>query len=55
METDTEHYLRLAERELDIAKLSVDSTTKVLHLNLAAKYATLSDKRTHRALEEPRK
>jgi len=55
METDAEHYERLAQRELDCAQSSIDPGQKVAHLDLAAKYATLSDKRRHLALREPRK
>lgn len=55
METDTQRYAKLAQCELDAAQLSVDPGQKTAHLNLAAKYATLSDRCSHLAFREPRK
>jgi len=55
METDTQHYARLAQIELDAAYSSTDPVEKIAHLDLAARYATLGDRRRHLALREPHK
>ena len=55
METDAEHYAKLAQHELDAAQASIDPDQKIAHLDLAARYATLGDRRRHLTLREPRK
>lgn len=51
METDTAYYERLTQQELDLAHLETDPTAKIAHLDLAAQYATLADRRAHKSFE----
>lgn len=42
-ETDEQYYARRALRELDLAAAADDRGVKAVHLNLAARYATLRE------------
>jgi hypothetical protein len=42
--TDKEHYLMRVQQELDMAALATDPVIRVLHLNMAAQYATLRER-----------
>jgi hypothetical protein len=42
--TDDQYYLMRAQQELDMAALATDPIAKTLHLNMAAKYATLRER-----------
>ncbi|MES3110131.1 hypothetical protein [Sphingomonas aurantiaca] len=42
--TDDQYYLMRAQQELDMAALATDPIVKTLHLNMAAKYATLRER-----------
>lgn len=42
--TDGQRYLTRAQHELDMAASTYDANGKALHLNMAAKYATLRER-----------
>lgn len=44
IESNEQYYARRVGQELDLAAAATDLTVKAIHLNLAARYATLRER-----------
>lgn len=54
-ETDAIYFARRVEQELQLASIAVERNIKVIHLNMAAKYATLRELAVNPHLNEAKK
>ncbi len=44
MQSDEQYYARRVQQELDLAAATADKSVKAIHLNMAARYATMGEK-----------
>lgn len=43
MESDEQYFARRVQQELDLAAATADQSVKAIHLNMAARYATMGE------------
>lgn len=55
MIADDQYYARRAQQELDLAAAAADRSVKAIHLNMAARYATMGEltSAAHHKVEPP--
>jgi hypothetical protein len=44
VQSDEQYYARRVQQELDLAAATADKSVKAIHLNMAARYATMGEK-----------